>query len=312
MIKQLSSLFQKAYTSLLSEKTKHIFEKIILSIAIASFFVHLIVIWLVDFGFITIQGAPLLFSNTISAIYTPFSFILVYEVYLLIYYLPKSITTYISKQYEIISLIIIRRLFKDLSELTFSNNWFNIKYDLQFTYDLIASVLLFILIYQFYVQNKKRYRTENISASKAESISTFIKIKKVIATLLVPALFIAAIYSFFHWIMSVLSPSEVGSITLKNINNIFFEQFFSMLIIADVILLLFSFFHTDEFHKVIRNSGFIISTILIRLSFAATGLLNTALIISAVVFGLVILIIHNQFEKKLSLQENLNNHEYDA
>ena len=102
MIKQLSSLFQKAYTSLLSEKTKHIFEKIILSIAIASFFVHLIVIWLVDFGFITIQGAPLLFSNTISAIYTPFSFILVYEVYLLIYYLPKSITTYISKQYEII------------------------------------------------------------------------------------------------------------------------------------------------------------------------------------------------------------------
>ena len=312
MIKQLSSLFQKAYTSLLSEKTKHIFEKIILSIAIASFFVHLIVIWLVDFGFITIQGAPLLFSNTISAIYTPFSFILVYEVYLLIYYLPKSITTYISKQYEIISLIIIRRLFKDLSELTFSNNWFNIKYDLQFTYDLIASVLLFILIYQFYVQNKKRYRTENISASKAESISTFIKIKKIIATLLVPALFIAAIYSFFHWIMSVLSPSEVGSISLKNINNIFFEQFFSMLIIADVILLLFSFFHTDEFHKVIRNSGFIISTILIRLSFAATGLLNTALIISAVVFGLVILIIHNQFEKKLSLQENLNNHEYDA
>ena len=312
MIKQLSSLFQKAYTSLLSEKTKHIFEKIILSIAIASFFVHLIVIWLVDFGFITIQGAPLLFSNTISAIYTPFSFILVYEVYLLIYYLPKSITTYISKQYEIISLIIIRRLFKDLSELTFSNNWFNIKYDLQFTYDLIASVLLFILIYQFYVQNKKRYRTENISASKAESISTFIKIKKIIATLLVPALFFAAIYSFFHWIMSVVSPSEVGSISLKNINNIFFEQFFSMLIIADVILLLFSFFHTDEFHKVIRNSGFIISTILIRLSFAATGLLNTALIISAVVFGLVILIIHNQFEKKLSLQENLNNHEYDA
>lgn len=312
MIKQLSSLFNKAYTSLLSEKTKHIFEKIILSIAIASFFIHLIIIWLVDFGLITIQGAPLLFTNTISAIYTPFSFILVYEVYLLIYYLPKSITTYISKQYEIISLIIIRRLFKDLSELTFSNNWFNIKYDLQFTYDLIASVLLFILIYQFYVQNKKRYRTENISASKAESISTFIKIKKVIATLLVPALFIAAIYSFFHWIMSVLSPSDVGSISLKNINNIFFEQFFSMLIIADVILLLFSFFHTDEFHKVIRNSGFIISTILIRLSFAATGLLNTALIISAVVFGLVILIIHNQFEKKLSLQENLNNHEYDA
>ena len=68
----------------------------------------------------------------------------------------------------------------------------------------------------------------------------------------------------------------------------------------DVFLLLFSFFHTDEFHKVIRNSGFIISTILIRLSFSVTGLMNTVLIIAAVVFGLVMFFIYNKFEKKLT------------
>jgi hypothetical protein len=63
--------------------------------------------------------------------------------------------------------------------------------------------------------------------------------------------------------------------------------------------LLFSFFYTDQFHKVIRNSGFIISTILIRLSFSVDGLLNNCLIISSIAFGLIILWIHNRFEKNI-------------
>jgi predicted membrane protein len=79
------------------------------------------------------------------------------------------------------------------------------------------------------------------------------------------------------------------------------------LIIADVIFLLFSFFHTDEFHKVIRNSGFIISTILIRISFSVSGIINTVLIISAILFGLIILFIHNKFEKQLAKEINESN-----
>ena len=98
----------------------------------------------------------------------------------------------------------------------------------------------------------------------------------------------------------IFQPIENNSISFKNINNVFFEQFFNILIIADVILLLFSFFHTDEFHKVIRNSGFIISTILIRISFSVSGIINTVLIISAILFGLLILFIHNKFEKQLA------------
>jgi NADH:ubiquinone oxidoreductase subunit 4 (subunit M) len=52
-----------------------------------------------------------------------------------------------------------------------------------------------------------------------------------------------------------------------------------------------------------RNSGFIISTILLRLSFSVEGLLNTLLIITALLFGLLMLIIHNQFEKQLAQEE---------
>ncbi len=227
--------------------------------------------------------------------------------YLLIYYLPKSTSTYISKQYEIIALIIIRRLFKDLSDLSLSSNWFNIKNDLQFTYDLLASVLLFYLIYLFRVQRTGGYRTIENSENHSSSISKFINAKKWIATALVPILLIIAIYSFLNWSIGIFQPLESNTISFKNINNIFFEQFFNILIIADVILLLFSFFHTDEFHKVIRNSGFIISTILIRLSFSVDGIINNILIVSAILFGLLILLIHNKFEKKLEKEFQENN-----
>ncbi len=296
----LSILLEKLHQKLLSKKTKERSERVILWIALVSFIIHLVLIGLIHFNVISINEPSNLLNNPISAIYTPFSFILVYEVYLLIYYLPKSTSIYISKQYEIISLIIIRRLFKDLSDLSLSSNWFNTKNDLQFTYDLVASVFLFYLIYLFHVQRTRVYRTIKTSKNQSYSISKFIKAKKWIATALVPVLLIIAVYSFLNWSISIFQPLENNAISFKNINNIFFEQFFNILIIADVILLLISFFHTDDFHKVIRNSGFLISTILIRISFSVDGIINNILIVSAILFGLSMLFIHNKFEKKLA------------
>lgn len=297
---ELSTLMENLYQKLLSKKTKEKSERVILWIALASFIIHLLIIELINLNWIAINEPSNLLKNPIAAIYTPFSFILVYEVYLLIYYLPKSTSTYIAKQYEIIALIIIRRLFKDLSSLSLSPDWFNSKNDLQFTFDLVASVLLFYFIYLFHILKSKVYRPIENSKEQNSSVSKFINAKKWIATGLVPVLLIIAIYSFINWSIGIIQPLETNAISFKNINNIFFEQFFNILIIADVILLLFSFFHTDEFHKVIRNSGFIISTILIRISFSVSGAINTMLIVSAVVFGLSILFIHNKFEKQLA------------
>jgi len=298
------NLLETLYQKFLSEKTRKSSEWIILSIAIASFISHLILIYLVDFGIISINNSSDLLSNPIAAIYTPFSFILLYEVYLLIYYLPKSFTTYIGKQYEIMTLIVIRRLFKDLSNLSLTTDWFTIKYDLQFTYDLATSILMFFLIYLFYVQSKITYNSKPLNQSQLGAVSRFVKIKKIIATALVPIFILLAIYSFVDWSIKIINPVVSSNSSFANINNIFFEQFFTFLIFADVILLLFSFFLTDEFHKVIRNSGFIISTILIRLSFSITGLLNNILIVCAIIFGLLIILVHNKFAKSIALQKD--------
>ena len=81
----LDALFNK----LLSPKTKEKSEQAILWIALGSFITHLIIIGLVHFNIIYLAEPSNLLKNPIAAIYTPFSFILVYEVYLLIYYLPN-------------------------------------------------------------------------------------------------------------------------------------------------------------------------------------------------------------------------------
>ena len=282
-------LFQK----LLSDKTRTTTEKIILNIALFSFFIHLLIIYLLKFDVIEFNSDTELLNNPISAIYTPFSFILIYEVYLLIYYLPKSFTTYITKQYEIITLIIIRKLFKDLSSLELSSNWFEIKGDLQFTYDLIASLLLFFFIYLFQKQGKKKVKH---LVNLKPDIEKFVKKKRLIAVILVPLFLFMALDTLLKWSNGMsITNNEFPS--LESINNLFFDQFFTVLILVDVVLLLISFFYTDQFHKIIRNSGFIISTILIRISFGVSGLTNTILILVAVLFGLAILSIHNKYEK---------------
>ena len=290
-------LTNKLYDKLLSPAVKERSERLILTIAIISYIIHLLLIILVNQDVIQLDSK--LFKNPIAAIYTPFSFILLYEVYLLVFFLPKSITTYIGKQYEIITLIVIRRIFKDIANLELDSDWFQNSYDLQFTYDVATSLILFVLIYLFYQRNnQKELLPSSLSAEAFKKITRFINLKKAVAVALLPLFVLLACYTLYIWVSETLYDYKNGILAFENINNIFFDEFFTVLIIIDVLLLLFSFFYSDEFHKIIRNSGFVISTMLIKISFSEKGLVNNALIIGAVLFGYLILLIHNMYEKQ--------------
>ncbi len=289
----------KTFDAVLSEQTKESSERVVVIIAVVSFVMHLALIILANQAWLPEPLNQKIAGDPIASIYTPFSFILIYEVYLLVYYIPKSFTIYVSKQYEIITLIVIRRLFKDLSNLELTSNWFEDKADLQFTYDIITTIVLFGLIFLFYRLNQQRLASQNTTD---EGISTrverFIRIKSLIAMCLVPLLFLIASISLMGWLQVSLNPDLSQEVSkIEDVNNIFFDEFFTVLILIDVFLLLFSFTLTHQFSQVIRNSGFIISTILIRLSFSVDGLLNSLLIVVAVSFGVIILAIHNQYAK---------------
>lgn len=301
------AIFGNLYLKLLSEETKKRTEVFFVTVAIISFLLHLIIIALVDFKVILVNDYSKLLNNPIAAIYTPFSFILIYEVYLLVYYLPKSTTIYIGKQYEIITLIVIRRIFKDLTKLEFSVDWFNSKTNLNFTLDLLATVLLFYLIFIFYKLNQANEINQS-KIQKTVSLNQFIKLKNIFAVILIPIFLSMSLYSLGHWIYENFFSISLMVNKIKDINKIFFDEFFTVLILIEVLLLLFSFLLSDKFSRVIRNSGFIISTILIKLSFGTEGILNTILIVVAVSFGVIILWIHNKYElieaKKVSTLES--------
>jgi hypothetical protein len=294
---EIPNPFSSLHSKLLSEETRKKAELIVVIIAIASFLLHLLLIGLVELHVIQFNGYKELFNNPIAAIYTPFSFILVYEVYLLVYYLPRSTTTYIGKQYEIMTLIVIRRIFKDLSELQLTQDWFKVTSDLLLTYDLIATMILFLLILLFYKLNRKSQAESGTSSPLPLEITQFIKMKTMIAKCLVPIFVFLAFFSLGEWVYNSFFSTNPSAASIQNVNKVFFDTCFTILILTDVLLLLISFLHTDKFNRVIRNSGFIISTILIKLSFGIDGLLNIVLIVVAVLFGVIILAIFNQFEK---------------
>jgi len=283
MLKRVDSLHKKVF----SEKNIKSFEKLILYFAIAGFLIHLALVFLnLNYDVNYFVGLDSLLSNPISALYTPFSFILVYEAFLLIYYLPRSFTTSIAKEYEIISLVLIRKIFEDIPQLDISSGIYN-QQSLLLLYDLIAIIIIFYLIFLF------RKTIASIPKRKTnENLIRFISYKKILSILLVPTLLFLCVSNLFDWTYSVFINNEI----VKNINAVFFIDFFTILILVDVFILLVSFQYTDKYHQIIRNTGFIISTILLRLSFSVSGLPSVILLLVGVLFGLIILRIYRLSE----------------
>ncbi len=291
------SNIERVFDWLFSPKIRASFERFILVLASIGFVIHLALIFLKRLQFDLPFNDALLLSDPISAIYTPFSFILVYEAYLLIYYLPRSFTTSISKQYEIIALVVIRKIFKDIPHIEMSNDWFKSEYNIQIWVDLSGILILFFLIYLFQ-KTREKLPIKTVSPR----INRFIASKKLISILLIPTLLILAAISFSDWLVSTFCSESLVDPSLSNINHVFFNNFFTMLIFTDVFILLLSFQYTLRNSQLIRNTGFIISTVLLRLSFSAEGLFNIVLILIGVVFGLLILLTYNAIETETKMQ----------
>ncbi len=285
------SIGTRIFDGIFSEVNRKKIESITIWTATIGFIFHLSLVLLNNYSIIDFATESLLLTNPISAIYTPFSIILYYEIFLLIFYLPRSFTTSILKQFEIISLIIIRRIFYDIPKLNLDTDyWFQNPYNLQITYDLICILILFFLIYLF---NLVKSRIENKKAFN--NIDRFISSKKIISITLIPVMICLFIIGIYNWYSIGLDSNFASS--FYYVNEVFYNTFFSILIIADVFILLLSFLYTERYSQIMRNTGFIICTILIRLSFSSTGLTNQLLIISSVLFGLLILKIYSLMNK---------------
>jgi len=286
---KVDSLFNLFFNDQLKKRL----ESWVIIIASVGFVVHLGLILLVNTNDIVIlAGFEDYLANPISAVYTPFSFILIYEVYLLIYYLPRSFAISIGKQFEIISLILIRRVFKDISKINVRSEVLFQTENLALLYDILGILVLFTLIfvYRYFLIKRKVHKT-------SVSLTKFRGYKKLLCLLLVPIFIGLASVSFIKWSVDIYHILISGQQKLMDFNTVFYHEFFDILIIVDVLILVASLKFTDRYSLIIRNTGFVITTVLLRVSFNYIGLENVVLMIGAVLFGVSILGVQLLYDK---------------
>lgn len=245
-----------------SASFKSRFEKLTLYFGITTFVLHSALILLLKLNLLDAKYFPdNLFGNPFAALFSPFSSLLVYEVYLLIYYLRKSYTKSVAKQLEIMALILLRNCFKDIGQLierkvTLINS--------ELLKDLSGFVALLILVWLFYHLESRR------SEIKYELSSAFVKLKERMSVILLLVLFALSIYSFSNWLIDLVRYAENQS-SLMDPSHIFYSEFFTLLTFVDVLLLLSSAKNLQNTILVIRNSGYVLATFLARISFSQEG-----------------------------------------
>jgi len=265
------------FDSFFSAKVIRKIELLLLRAAVFSFILHLIIIFLGN-HFAYFQHLQ---HSYLKAIYTPFSFILFYEVFLLVIIIPNSISEFIGKQFEVITLITLRSFFHDIAD-------FNLQEPIHFQnpafisllYDLGASIVMLGLTILYY----KIYHINNHTEGVKE-LNKFINIKKLVSLSMIVVLLILSITSLFSWSVDMMEALRVND-HYPNPNTVFYEDFFSIMIFVDVLLLIISFTFHSSFFIIFRNASFIITTILLRMSLTIEKPMNYVIILIGFLFAI--------------------------
>jgi uncharacterized membrane protein YidH (DUF202 family) len=252
-------------------------ELLILRAAILAFLIHLFVIFLGN-NFEYFKNFE---HSYLKAIYTPFSFILFYEVFLLVIILPKSISEFIGKQFEVITLITLRSFFHDIADFDLKTSiGINNHESINLLYDLCAALIMLaltILYYRIYQNNRK--------TELSSELSNFINIKKMVSLGMILVLLLLSISSLFIWGSEMLHALRIND-NYPDPNTVFYADFFSIMIFVDVLLLIISFTYHFSFFTIFRNASFIITTILIRMSLTIDKPMNYIIILIGFLFSI--------------------------
>jgi hypothetical protein len=261
-----------------SDRNKGKLKRLVVKISLAGFALHLGLIFLAH----CLAQPPLLVaivgSNYLSAISTPFNMILFYEVLTLIAAMPASTTRSIANQFEIVSLIFIRDVFKDIANVGQTGGIHgNAHAALPVLFDMGTGLLMFVLatVFQQVAQRQVPMpRTAELAAG--------------------PALLLAlAAYRLGGFAEQVWQGMVTGHFVAMEPGNFFYNDLFTVMIFTDVVVLVLSLVISGRYEMVFRNAAFVISVILIRLSLTEEKPYGAAVALLAMVFGILTLLVFN-------------------
>lgn len=217
-------------------------------------------------------------TNHFYAVKLTFDLLLFLEVLGLVFNLASSVASSMGKQFEILSLILLRQSFKEFVNFAEPIEWVNVAGSVQnILSDALGGLIIFALVSIFYAMQKHRKITNN-----AEELASFIVAKKILAHLLLSIFIGVAIHDLFIWLLTGKSYK-------------FFEVFYTILIFSDVLLVLISLRYNSTYSIVFRNSGFAVATIIIRLALTAPPFWNVGIGCFAVSLSIGLTYIYNNF-----------------
>jgi len=261
-------------------------ERIVVVAAAVGFLTHLAVIGvsrvLPDAPHTLFVGLD---ESPLHAVYTPFSVILFYEVVLLVFALADSHTGEIAKQYQIVSLIVIRRVFKDIGSFGELENWLAEPEAVKAVLlDMAGAFLMFVIVTGFtFLRNVTPKTTIH------RDLQGYIQLKKGVGLLLLVVLVALAAINLGSWLgVTGGLPSAVAA-RPADVDLFFFPRFFEFMIFTDVFLLIVSLAYYERYEYVFRNAGFVISTVLLRVSLSTPKPYDLLLALTAMLYGAAVL-----------------------
>lgn len=225
-------------------------------------------------GLLPQELAALVPGNHFFAVHAAFTVILVLEVISLIFVLPCSFSRSVGKQFEILSLILIRNAFKELSyfgePLGYEGNVDKILHILASGF---GALLIFALLGVYY---KIQRRSEE--DSRHIDLYSFVASKKAISLMLLVSFISMGGYAIYESLMGI-----------EHVD--FLHGFYTQLILTDILIVLVSQCFHPSAKMMFRNSGYALSTLMIRLALVAPVYRNVLLGAAAMIFAILLTLV---------------------
>lgn len=203
------------------------------------------------------------------AIKLAFTLVLLIELVDLVFVLPCSVSKSVGKQFEILALILLRNAFKELTHfqepITIADP---LQQVLPIVSDGVGAVLLFIGLGVYHAL----LRRHGAEKDKKE-LYHFVAAKKGVAVVLLGIFAATGIWVLYSFIFLE-----------QRIE--YFEVVYTVLIFSDILMVLIAQRHQPYFQATFRNSGYALSTLLIRLALAAPRYYDAAIAITAMALAI--------------------------
>ncbi len=211
------------------------------------------------------------------AIHMTFTLILGVEVISLIFCISDSFSRSVGKQLEILALIQLRDAFKQLGALTepitIADHWEPV---IHIALCAAGALAIFVALRIFVRLGQRQPCEDNQTAL------LYVYSKKLLCLVL---LCVVLIIGVMHT-AAFLSTGE---------RQHFFETVYTALIYADITLVLLAQRYMPTFNAVFRNSGFVVSTLMMRLSLSAAAPLDTLLAVFSACYVILLVWVFHYF-----------------